>query len=63
MADKCDATFGFPGMQTIFECQNPPDKPSESQRGARTWSHLHGRWHWFEDVDGDGIRFRVEWEA
>ena len=58
---RCESTFTFSGMQTVFECQNPPDQPVPGQRRP-TWSHLHGRWHYFEDVDGDGQRFRVEWE-
>lgn len=61
---RCDSSFTFPGMQTVFDCQNPPDLPSEHSTPRRpAWKHLHGRWHWFEDVDGDGQRFRVEWEV
>jgi hypothetical protein len=62
-ADSCGSTFSFPEMHTYFECQNPPDKLSRSATPNRpSWTHLHGRWHFFEDVDGDGRRFRVEWE-
>lgn len=62
-AQRCESTFGFPEMHAIFECQNSPDVPAEPHRGRPAWSHLHGRWHRFEDVDADGRRFSVEWEA
>lgn len=61
MADRCPATYTFHGMQTVFECQNRPDVPAEPYRGRPAWKHLHGPWHYFEDEDGDGARFRVMW--
>jgi hypothetical protein len=60
--DRCPATFTFHGMQTVFDCMNPPDRPSTPHHGRPSWSHRHGPWHWFEDIDGDGARFRVEWQ-
>jgi hypothetical protein len=62
VADRCESTFTFPGMQTVFDCQNPPDIPATPHRGRPAWKHLHGRWHHFADVDGDGQRFEVRWE-
>jgi hypothetical protein len=61
---RCDSSFTFPGLNTVFDCQNPPDQESErpAPRGRQSWTHLHGHWHYFEDVDGDGQRFRVEWK-
>lgn len=62
MADeyRCDSTFTFAGMQTYFECQNRRDVPYQGK--PNTWSHRHGRWHYFEDEDAEGRTFRVEWE-
>lgn len=60
--DRCESTFTFPRMETVFECQNRPDTLSPHSRpGQPAWSHRHGRWHHYEDEQG-GQRFRIEWE-
>lgn len=60
--DRCPATFAFGGMSTVFDCMNRPDVPVKGANPNRpAWSHLHGRWHYFEDKDADGVTYRVEW--